>query len=213
MILKVDNSVIWTDDEPLSSNRLLKLRRYASRFVMESEAIGATKQTNGFIKDLSISTTQRVRSFIRSLSLDYDVLYAAVGDPEKLTALLQKEKLDGKDYIEAEVPFCFFVFSGLSVVSKQVNELKEFRSGEAKKSGSAKQNKSEFYRLDCLFRHLRNSIAHGQYKCLEKVDKEPMWAFQDSNSRGVITARMVLPESILDSWEQLIYSRDRRYRS
>ena len=41
-----------------------KLRIYLQRFVSESEAIDATRQTNGFITDLNIYTTVQANAFL-----------------------------------------------------------------------------------------------------------------------------------------------------
>lgn len=51
--------------------------------------------------------------------------------------------------------------------------------------------------LDGLYRHLRNSIAHGQFaevkrKSASNGKREPFLYFQDTNAKGQISARMFL---------------------
>ena len=58
--------------------------------------------------------------------------------------------------------------------------------------------------LDALYRHIRNSLAHGLYKeVLRRAPngkKKPYLFLQDNNSSHQITARMFLSYERLESW-------------
>ncbi len=210
--LLFEESKEWLSQDPLPEEGKEKLQCYAQRFVMECEAIGSTKQTNGFIKDFNINVTQRANSFLEQLCLDSEILYRAVTTPSELAVLLRQDGFDGNDFIDKRLPFAYFHFSPKPIVAEHVSSLKEFRKGEAKKTGKAKQNRRTFYRIDCLLRHLRNAIAHGQYAYRRFGDEDVFWAFQDCNGNGVVTFRMLVTEELLDGWMKLLYARDKRYR-
>lgn len=62
--------------------------------------------------------------------------------------------------------------------------------------------------LDALYRHIRNSLAHGLYKEVQRKapdgKRRPYLYFQDNNSSHQITARMYLSYERLDSWASKI---------
>lgn len=210
--LMADKCSGWIATGRLPQDRLAKLRLYATRFVIECEAVGTTRQTSGFIKDLRINTTQRVRAISKKLSLNESIFYEAKSSPEDLAELLREDNVADDDFIGSELGFVYITFSGMKPVVEQVKCLREFRESATRKTGSAKQNKSEFYRLDSFFRHLRNAIAHGQYAYTERDDGAVFWAFQDVNAKGKVTSRMLVPESLLDSWVHELCARDKRYQ-
>lgn len=181
------------------------------RFVYLSEAHGVSKSTSGFISDLRIDRTERASSLYKKLGSDLGVRVRAFSNPDDLGAALSEDGLAGDDFTNQDQEFAYFVFSGHSAIAKRVKELPEFRKGAVRKTGSKRQNKSEFYRLDSLFRHLRNSLAHGQFSKVDN-DGESFWAFQDSNAKGLVTSRWLLRETTLSKWAQLVNGRDKRMR-
>ena len=202
----------WLDKSVIDPQRREKLNTYAMRFLFECEAYGTSLRTNGFITDFSLYTTQRVRSFSESLCLNSTVEFVCVSSAGELAAHLVNDGLSNDDFTCIDSQFAYMTFAGMNDLSKKIKELKEFKKGEKKKQGKAKQNKSEFYRFDCLLRHLRNSIAHGQCQPFRFQDGSWAWAFQDSNTKGNITSRMLLKEDTLDSWAGYFTQHDRRYR-
>lgn len=62
--------------------------------------------------------------------------------------------------------------------------------------------------LDALYRHIRNSLAHGLYKEVRRKSpdgkRRPYLFFQDNNSSHQITARMFLSYERLDRWASKI---------
>lgn len=60
-------------------------------------------------------------------------------------------------------------------------------------------------RVDKIFYHLRNSIAHGSYGIWE--GEETFFIFQDESKDHFISARMVLKEERLLKWIEILQSR------
>ncbi len=206
--LRADGSTGWLK---LSASMVESplLPRLLVRFVYLSEAHGVTKCREGFIKDLHVDRSERARSLFNKFEQDGRVHFRAFTSPDDLGQALRNEGLSDNDFVEHKIEFVFILFAGHAAVSKRVNELAEFKKGAKRKSGSKRQNKSDFYRLDSLFRHLRNSLAHGQCLRIEKPDGTAVWALQDSNARGVVTSRMLLQEATLSAWIELVNKRDR----
>lgn len=57
-------------------------------------------------------------------------------------------------------------------------------------------------RLNCLLRHIRNSIAHGRIHLLN--DRGYYLCFEDINKKGSITARIICNKEDLKSWRKIL---------
>ena len=211
--LQAAKSEGWIDKTPLDGKGKEKLKHYLQRFVAETEAMDSSKRTGGFIDDLEIYTTERVRSFQLQMMLGESVAFRSFEDPGRFGEALREMNLADDSFLESNVEFVYLCSSSSGALAKRINRLKEFRPNQPKKRDRKRQNKSEFRRLDALLRHLRNAFAHGQFRRVKQEDGAFVWALQDSNSRGRVTARFLLKESTLDSWETLIFGRDKRYRN
>ena len=53
---------------------------------------------------------------------------------------------------------------------------------------------------DAIFKHIRNSLAHGLFGKFETPKGAVVYAFQDSNTNHAVSARMVLSEERLKDW-------------
>ncbi len=202
----------WIAPRPVTGAGKEKLQKYLLRFVTESEAIGVTRLTVGFIDDLSINTTERATSFLLQMRLKSNIKFRSFDSPANLASALRADSLAEDNFTDFETEFVYLCMSPAAGVTKRIEQLKEFAPGEEKKKGKKRQNKSEFHRLDAVFRHLRNAFAHGQFKRYTRTNGEIYWALQDSNSRGRVTARFLVKEDTLDSWMKLLINRDKRYR-
>lgn len=185
------------------------LSRLLVRFVYLSEAHGASKGTPGLIRDLRIDRTERASRLLKRLGSDLGVDVRSYSGPDDLGKALSRDGLATGEFIYCDREFAYYVFSGHAAIAKRVKELSEFKVGAKTKTGSKRQSESEFYRLDSLFRHLRNSLAHGQFARIE-TGGELFWAFQDSNAKGVVTSRWLLSEATLSKWAELVDKRDRK---
>lgn len=203
----------WISKTSFDEEEKKKLKTYLLRFVSESEAIEASRLTGGFITDLTINTTVNATSFLAQMRLkDSDISFRSFESPNELARGLRDDLIANDDFLVYEGEFVYICNSTLVSVAKEINKLKEFAPNQKKKEGKKRQNKSEFRRLDAIFRHLRNSFAHGQFTRFKKDDGSYYWALQDANSKGRVTARCLLKESTLDSWVNLITLRDKRYK-
>ena len=207
--LKVDASSDWIKPECFEGEALEKLRLYLDCFVARSEAIGVTKLTSGFIDDLRVDRTQRVNSLMSQMRLKTDIDMKTFKSTGDLAQWLNSIDRDDNTFFEAGGEFAYYLTVSSSAASKRVKRLSEFAHKAAKTSRQIKPNRTQFYRLDSLFRNLRNAFAHGQVKRFI-MNGEAYWALQDSNSRQSITSRMCLSETSLDNIVSLI---DKRRKS
>ena len=70
-----------------------------------------------------------------------------------------------------------------------------------KRSGVKKSPKESD--LECLLRHIRNSIAHG-YVCCRQSNKRYYILFEDYNDDGHMTAKIVCCKEDLEQWKEII---------
>ena len=213
--LKAADNRSWISNKPLSSEAEKKLRIYLWRFVYGSEAIGCTSQTRGFIKDLHINTSDKAFNFLSNLGLKTStarVAFKTCDAATKLGSYLREDTKDGDDFIFSENEFFYMTYGCPAPLSKMVKLLPEFKPRAPLKNGKKRQNKSNYYRIDSFFRHIRNCFAHGQ--CTVRNDNAGgrWWALQDSNAKGNVTFRALVRESTIDGWVKLISDRDSNLR-
>lgn len=193
--------------QPIPDEHVAKLRIFMQRFVYESEGIGCSHQTGGFLKDLTIDRTERAASFFNKL-----ITVAGVNNP---VAKTQKEIVelisdDADSANSSEV--IRFITNSKPEVTIEIEGLKEFRTASPMKKGKRKQVKQRFYELDSLLRHLRNGFAHGLAKPHKSPDGTVRWTIQDRNQNDNITAYFNVKEETLTAWVNMLNDRDRRYR-
>ena len=205
----------WIKAEKLSDESADALKNYLKRFVCEAECLESSRLTNGFIKDFKIDRTERATKLMTYMRLEGDssLRFRACATPSKLADALAEDNLDSDLFLESQSEFVYITFSGTAQLKRSLDALQEFKKGSKRKKGRKKQNRSVFYRLDFVQRHLRNAFAHGQFRIVNPLAEDPCWALQDANSRGRITSRMLLKQSTLNSWMNLFYQRDLRYRN
>lgn len=211
--LKGSDSLGWLHRTPLPGFEK-KLQRYLQRFVFECEAIGCSKQRKGFIDDLTVNNAKRLNNFFIYLLLEEssEIKVRYFDSVEKLSAALVEDKLDGDDFLDSDIQFVYFVFNGITQTNKRVNQLPEFKSKRSNKKTKLKPVKAKYYRLDSFFRHLRNSLAHGQCLAFCNSSGTAMWAFQDSNAKDLITSRFLVSEQTIESWIRTLDGRDKTKR-
>lgn len=204
----------WIEKAKVSDASAEPLKKYLKRFVCEAECLESSRLTNGFIKDFRIDRTERASSFMAFMRLvdDDSLRFRAFDTPGKLAEALDQDSFGSDLFLESQNEFVYITFSGNAQLKRSLEALQEFKKSSKHKTGRKKQNKSVFYRLDFMLRHLRNAFAHGQFRIVVSPEGETYWALQDANSRGRITSRMFLKQSTLDSWMNLFYRRDIRYQ-
>lgn len=205
-ILKAGDSTAWIDPGAFGTSGIVKLRVYLDCFVARSEAIGVTKLTRGFIDDLRVNQTGRANNLIDKLGLGSSIKLKTFKSASKLSEQLISEHLDKDDFYQGNGEFAYYLTVGAAATSGRVKRLPEFDHKKRGTRRKVKPNKTQYYRIDSLFRHLRNAFAHGQVR---RFDSEGaiIWALQDANTRGSVTSRMCLKESSLDEWVSLIEAR------
>ena len=202
----------WLSNQCSEKDTVQILRKCLLRFVFEAECIGSSKQTKGFIDDLDVNSESRVRNFISYLSLDNQekIHFRYFNSTSELEKALKEDGYDSDDFIDGDKEFIYMVFGGTRATAARVKQLPVFC--REKQKGKTRAKKADFYRIDSLFRHLRNALAHGQCRRVVKNQGTYYWAIQDNNAKGSITARMLLSEETLDKWLDLLCKRDKRYR-
>ena len=57
--------------------------------------------------------------------------------------------------------------------------------------------------IESIFCHIRNSLAHGRFQIYKRNDIV-LYVFEDCKKNGLLTARMILKESTLLKWIEII---------
>jgi hypothetical protein len=70
----------------------------------------------------------------------------------------------------------------------------------------ATEKKRKIAYTNQIFRHLRNSLAHGQVAVLT-CEKGKFYIFQDENGKHNISARIIIQRSTLEKWITILHDR------
>ena len=130
------------------------------------------------------------------------LLFASSSD-EVERILIENELLNGEFWRNGE----FVVYTIPSETKRQVKTLVEelSQSNVGLKEQKQKLIQNKFQRVDALFRHIRNSLAHGAFQVVE-VEGVDMMILQDGNSSQAIrqiSSRMVISMDRLANWRTL----------
>ncbi|MBR2836421.1 MAG: hypothetical protein IKE43_12035 [Coriobacteriales bacterium] len=165
-------------------------------FLLSSPALEVTARSNGFIERFKIVDSVGADVLFNHLTRDID-LCLVLDSSEKLKDKLEEKKLLYKHFWEKSE----FILMTCNVPNNIENYIKENYC--VKHTGLAKErNKmvlTSYKRLDALFRHIRNSLAHGLYSSFGEDDNQ-IWVFQDHNQDQNISARLVLKQKRIHDW-------------
>ena len=194
------NSLDWLDDSRDSTRLLDSI--IIQEFLLGTPALDVSYRSRGFINRFAIKDSADAETLFAYLmdgvnyfpnnSLGYA---SSASEVEKL--LEERDLLDGRFWLRGE--FAVFVVS--SRTKTQVSSIVEQMSSNnhGLKAQKRKLVKKKFELVDSLFRHIRNSLAHGSFQVVA-TDAGDAIILQDSNEKGEVSSRMVFRISRLQEW-------------
>ena len=177
------------------------LIRVIDRFLFGSLALGVSEMSEGFILALDVTLSTEAQAIVEGLSDESFSLRFF----DSSTAL--EEELS--EYCQSSDPwncgeYYFCTRSNKANVRGEIENLKEYKKVNRAgiKSEATQHVKRRFFELDSVFRHLRNSMAHGCFRYIAECDAAPnekaLFFYDLSGSK--ITAAGLLSMSRLDAW-------------
>lgn len=178
--------------------------RLIAELLLRSPAIDVTRFSTGFVERFGVATTDAAEALLEDLTQDL-VLYPDQESAEDLrSVLIKQDLLNGEFWRHGE-----FILMTINVPNYVAIDLTApiLGSNGALSEQRAACAKRRYRRLDALFRHIRNALAHGQFQRKDNLG-DTCYIFQDANIDGNISARMVLSEERLQNWITRIYYLD-----
>lgn len=170
-------------------------------FVLRTPAIDVSCRSEGFIARFRLKDSADAEVLFDHL-LDGVDYYPGKGEcassAEEVEKILEHNQLKtGEFWSRSE----FAVFTVSSFTKRQVSSVVDSMLEEniGLKDQKRKLVKKKFQLVDSLFRHIRNSLAHGSFQ-VKECDSRKVLILQDSNENGEVSSRMVLNVSRLLSW-------------
>lgn len=101
----------------------------------------------------------------------------------------------------------------LQVAKKDIKgkllELKRWKNFDCSFEFAVHTRKDGLNKTENLFRFIRNSFAHGGFRCCT-YENEQFYALENHDERGVVTGRGVISETNLFYWAKLLSKRSNR---
>lgn len=177
-------------------------------FLINTPALEVSARSTGFIDRFRIKDSDDAEVLFRELTEGIEVftssklLFASSSD-EIERILIENGLLDGEFWKKGE----FIIFTIPSETKRQVKALVEelSHSNVGLKDQKQKLIQNKLQRVDALFRHIRNSLAHGAFQVVA-VDGVDMMILQDGSSSQAIrqiSSRMVVSMNRLANWRTL----------
>lgn len=191
----------WLDGVETLETDLGKL--VVREFLLCSPALEVSARSSGWISrfgvndsdDAEILFTEMMKN-VQLFKSDGSRYASSVKEVERL--LEANDLLDGNFWEYGP----FAVYTVPNDAKTQVNKAIDAAvvKNSALKDKKKKLVKDKYLRMDSLFRHLRNAIAHGAFQIKEMNDGKRTCVFQDSSTSGDLSARVVIGEEKLRGW-------------
>lgn len=183
---------IWL--KSISSNKEYP-KEVIERFLFNSLAIGTSKRTEGFIRELKISHSSSAQLFLERLNHEafQTIFFDEVGDVEAYV-----ESLNCLPWESEEFYAC--TRSKKAALYHAINELPEYKAvmGSKLKNEGKTFIRRRFQEIDAVFRHIRNALAHGCF-CFHEKETQGRLFFFDVNDANRVSAVGYLSLQSLDA--------------
>lgn len=162
-------------------------------FLIGTPAIGLSKQSSGFISRFSVNETADAEVLLDEICQGLDVYWHESAEQLK-ESLINSDRLGDIFWKRGE--FASMVTS--STVTRAIKPMLEAieKNKTARTEQKTRLVRSKYEKADTFFRHIRNAIAHGSFRRIGN-GSSALYAFQDENRDGFISARMVISEKHL----------------
>lgn len=152
-----------------------------------------SKQSSGFISRFSVNETADAEVLLDEICQGLDVYWHESAERLK-ESLINSDRLGDIFWKHGE--FASMVTS--STVTRAIKPMLEAieKNKTARTEQKTRLVRSKYEKVDTFFRHIRNAIAHGSFRRIGN-DSSALYAFQDENRDGFISARMVISEKHL----------------
>lgn len=170
--------------------------------LIKSPALDVSARSQGFINRFHIKNSLDAEALFEHLTEGVDVLKPegsrCASSADEVETLLRSSNLfNGPFWNNGE----FLLFTVSSETKTQVKRFVDEIDSSNSRLGKQKAElvKIKFQMVDSLFRHIRNSFAHGSFQT-KIVQGTPHLVLQDGNTKGKMSARMVLKTERLEAW-------------
>ena len=205
--LESDNYCGWIDKGITIDN---KLNYIISNFVIGTPAFDCSSKGRDLYSFYGIKTGAEFQRFSSELLGAHEVITC-----EDYNSLKQAVMSDPKKNFSDNLPqtvkewFCFF--TGKPTDGKLYKAINKQQNGNQALPTWTADDKKAVVKVEMLFRHIRNSFAHGRFTYIEK-NKERYYILQDENN-NCISARMIVKQSTLKKWIEILDEKRLQYIS
>ncbi len=169
-------------------------------------ALELSKQSSGFISRFSADKVADAEVLLDDITQGLEIYWLETAEKleDNLTAL---DRLGNDFWKYGEFASMVISHTASPAIKPLLKEIEESRTARAEQKAKLVLRKYE--KVDTFFRHIRNALAHGAFK---RMDNTPsaLYAFQDENQYGFISARMVISEERLRKIITSIYEFEKK---
>lgn len=169
-------------------------------------ALELSKQSSGFISRFSADKVADAEVLLDDITQGLEIHWLETA--EKLEDNLATLDRLGNDFWKyGEFASMVISHTASPAIKPLLKEIEESKTARAEQKAKLVLRKYE--KVDTFFRHIRNALAHGSFKRIETTPVA-LYAFQDENQYGFISARMVISEEHLRNIITSIYEFEKK---
>ena len=187
------NYSAWADASLKITDELIPI---FDRYLLHSLATGASSMGQSCIDALSLCNSAIAFGYLKRLEV-IGLKCSFAGSTSEVDSYV--EKLGDKPW-EAD-PFFVCIRSARTETIQRIHELREYQevaaSAVSEEVGEIVQRR--FIEVDSLFRHLRNALAHGQFR----VNGTNLFFFDLKQDGKSLSCCALVPLSTLNEWYEV----------
>ncbi len=192
--LKADTYRGWIDKSITIDKALNTIY---SNYVVGTPAFDCSIKGRDLYSFYGIKTGADYRLLFSELLGTHDITFCEDYDSVK-QAIVSDSKKNFTNTFPRDIEEWFCYYTGRPAGGKLYLTIAQDQSVNPNPPTWTADEKRATVNVDMLFRHIRNSFAHGGFTFIEK-DEERFYVLQDE-SCGCISARMIVKQSTLEKW-------------
>lgn len=196
--LKADNYSGWID-KSITIDK--ELNRIISNYVIGTPGFDCSSKGRDLYSFYGIQTGEGFKQLLSELLNGHEVIHCEDYESVRLALLSDPRKCFSNELPQnVEEWLCYYIEKPSE--GKFYQALLPELQGQGDSTWSA-EDKKAIVKVEMLFRHIRNSFAHGLFTFVSKKN-ERFYILQDENKQHYISARMIIKHSTLKRWTEIL---------
>lgn len=192
--LKTDEHIGWL---PMDVKEDKTLQLLIQEFLIKTPALETSFRSKGFVERFHLHGVADALTLYEYLTKDLEFVWER-DSAGTLAEKIKEKGWDADDFWDKGELMAVLI---PSATKKDVGMIVDGLPKATALVEERREVTKKYFNIDdAIFKHIRNSLAHGLFGVFDDSQGMRIYAFQDSNSNNDVSARIVLSEKRLRDW-------------